>query len=472
MAARIHELRAKLGTLVTEANEAFEAVQAAAEAEGREITAEERKAQDAFDKRIEVAKAAYDDEARKVERLALVGASVGTGDPVPGSGPQVVPGENRAEGDPRKGFRSHVEFFTSVIENAGLRNRADVSDERLRPLAVSDGEDKQARGVLAYLLPAGFAPKATAGSDEQGGYSDTYGGFSVPTTRAPGLLQVGFEGDPTAGRTQDVPMASPSVEILARTDKDHTTSVSGGFTVTRKPETVAATSSRMALELITLKASSLFGLAYATEEILADSAISFAALIDAGFRTQMGAHILNEKIRGGGGNEYLGVLNSPAKVEVSKETNQAADTIVANNVIKMAARSWGFGNAIWLANHDTRPQLATLSIPIGTGGVLLYQPAQQERFPDMLWGRPVFYTEYASKVGDAGDIMLVDWSQYLEGTYQPIQSAESVHVRFIEHERTFKLWTRNAGAPWWRTALTPNKSGDTLSPIVTLAARA
>lgn len=384
-------------------------------------------------------------------------------------------GAPRSEADPRKGFATHRDFAVAVMENAGLRHRSQVTDERLQALVTSDDGDKAAAGELAFMLPAAFTPRglsAAAGSDEQGGYSDPYGGYAVPTTRAPGLLQVGFEGDPTAGRTMAIPMASPNVEIMARTDKDHTTSVVGGFTVTRRPETVAFESSRMALEMITLKAASLVGLAFATEEILTDSAISFAAIIANGFRTQMSAHLLNEKIRGGGGNEFLGVLNSPAKVAVAKETGQAADTIVSANVIKMASRSWGFAQAVFLANHDARPQLATLSIPIGTAGVLLYQPSRGEGFPDMLWGRPVFYTEYASTIGDEGDIMLVNWSQYLEGTYQPLQSAESVHVRFVNHERAFKFWLRNAGAPWWRSALTPAKSAATLSPIVTLAARA
>lgn len=92
-------------------------------------------------------------------------------------------------------------------------------------------------------------------------------------------------------------------------------------------------------------------------------------------------------------------------------------------------------------------------------------------FPDMLLGRPIYYSEFASKLGDVGDIILGNWSQFLEGIYQPLQSAESVHVRFLNHERTFKFWLRNAGAPWWRSALTPAKSSDTLSPFVTLAAR-
>ena len=42
----------------------------------------------------------------------------------------------------------------------------------------------------------------------QGVYSDPYGGFAVGSSTLPQMLQVGTEGDPTAGRTQ--PSASTS----------------------------------------------------------------------------------------------------------------------------------------------------------------------------------------------------------------------------------------------------------------------
>ena len=69
-----------------------------------------------------------------------------------------------------------------------------------------------------------------------------------------------------------------------------------------------------------------------------------------------------------------------------------------------------------------------------------------------------------------GDLILVNWAEYIEALYQGLQQAESIHVRFVNHERSFKFWVRNCGQPWWSTALTP-KYGDTLSPLVTLAAR-
>lgn len=381
-------------------------------------------------------------------------------------------GAPRADADPRRGFESHRDFFVAVIENHRARSRDDVKDERLRPLALHDDEDNAAE--MAFLMPRAFNSRtirAAAGSDEQGTYSDPYGGFAVPESTLPGLLSIGFEGDPTLGRTTMVPMATPSVKILARTDKDHTTSVSGGFTVTRRPETHDFTSSRAKMERIRLEASSLVGLAFETEELIQDSAISFAALIDSGFRDQFAAHILNEKLRGNGVGEYEGILNAPCKITVGKETGQAADTINYTNVLNMRSRCWGYGSAVWLANHDTLPELAQMSLVVGTGGAPVYVPGSFGDRPDTLLGRPIFYSEYPSKVGDEGDLILWNPTQYLEGLYQPLQSAESVHVRFVQHERVFKLWLRNAGASWWRSALTPAKSDKTLSPIVTLAAR-
>lgn len=379
-------------------------------------------------------------------------------------------GSPRADNDPKRGFENHVKFFESVIENAAARSQEAVSDERLRPLALVDDNEG-----LSFLMPRAFNPKsirAAAGSDEQGAYSDPYGGYSVPESMLPGVLSVGFEGDPTLGRTTMVPMATPSVKILARSDKNHTTSVSGGLTVTRRPETVDFTSSRAKMERIRLEATSLVGLAFETEELLQDSAITFAAMIDAGFRDQFASHILNEKIRGVGVGEYEGVLNASCKVTVAKESGQAADTINYINVLKMRARTWGYGNAIWLTNHDCLPQLAQMSLTVGTGGAPVFIPGQFGSTPDTLLGRPVFFSEYPNTIGDEGDLICWNPTQYLEGVYQPLDSAESMHVRFIQHERAFKLWMRNAGACWWRSAITPKKGASTLSPIVTLAARA
>jgi len=148
------------------------------------------------------------------------------------SAPVVTEIHNRVEYDPRRGFTSHQEFISCVMAAMSARNREDVPDERLRALAAGNGGDTVPE--LAFMLPRAWTPPgllATAGSDEQGGYDYGRGGAAVPVTLLPGMLQLGFEGDPTVGRTLGVPMTSPIVSILARVDKDHSTSVSGGFTI-------------------------------------------------------------------------------------------------------------------------------------------------------------------------------------------------------------------------------------------------
>jgi HK97 family phage major capsid protein len=346
------------------------------------------------------------------------------------------------------GYSSPTEFLHSVMQ-AGVSHSIG-HDSRLTQLA--------------------------AGADEQSTVSDPYGGFTVPTAFSPNMLSVGNDADPLAALTTKIDLApSGKVIVPARTDKDHSSSVSGGLRVYRRNETDTSSSSRMEMEQIKLEATSLFGLTYTSEEILERSASAFIGLMEAGFQDEFASRLMDERLSGTGVGQYEGVLNSPAVVSVAKETGQAAATVVYENVVKMRARCWGYGRAVWLANEDVLPQLMTMSLAVGTGGSSVWQPSAREDAPDMLLGRPLFFNEACETVGTVGDVILGNWSQYLEGyigTPGMVKGANSMHVRFINHERTFKFWMENDGRCWWRAALTPKNSTATLSPFVSLATRA
>jgi HK97 family phage major capsid protein len=429
------------------ASEAMDALFAKADEEKRALTAEERTQLKASEKEYDDATAAIkaieeDDAVRS--KAALANQSRGRHS-APNAGDRIKVLSEGFEKDPKKGFKDHREFL-SLVMDAGNGKSAAINDPRLKFL--------------------------TAGSDEAGTYGDSVGGFFVPTDFSPDFLQVNPEDDPIAGRTTMVPMGAPAVKIPARVDKDHRTSVTGGLQVTRRAETQTQNPTRMTLEQVELQAFSLFGLSYATEELLTDSPRSFVAILEKGFSEEFTNHMINEKLNGTGVGEYEGINNSPAMLEVPKATGQAAATLVYENILTMRARCWGYTNAIWLANHDCVPQLMLLNQSVGTGGVPVWQPSAREDHPDTLLGRPLIFTEYTETVGTAGDIVLANWGEYLEGLYQPMNSAESIHVRFVNHERTFKFWMRNAGRGWWRSTLTPKKSAFQMSPFVRLATRA
>ena len=420
---------------------------AAAEADGREFTDAEGKDFAALEAECAEVQAGLDRESRLQEIERSMKPIRDVNEETPEERAALVGGTVRPAwiDDPRKGFKTSREFLMAVMQ-AGRTGR--LEDERLRHLAA-------------------------AGSDEARGNSDPAGGFLIPEGFAPNLLQLSPEADPMAGLTRDFPMARPIVRVPARVDKNHSTSVSGGLVVTRRPETVAGTASQMTFEQVAMEAHSLFGISYATEEILTDSPISFVAILTAGFADQFAAHLVNERLNGTGVGEYLGVLNSPCLVIVSKESGQSAGTILKENIDNMRSRCWGYDRAVWLANHDCLPALRSLVQVVGIGGnavpYLTMEGANNDRA--MLDGRPVIFTEFTKTVGTVGDLVLGNWQEYLEGTYQPLQSAESIHVRFVNHERTFKFWLRNAGQPWWKSALTPRNSAATLSPFVVLQTR-
>jgi HK97 family phage major capsid protein len=182
-------------------------------------------------------------------------------------------------------------------------------------------------------------------------------------------------------------------------------------------------------------------------------------------------------IRGSGAGEPLGILNADCLISQAKETAQLADTIVTNNILKMEVNLWNEGpKVVYLVNRETKPQLSTLSMPIGTGGVpvALYQTQfyQGNRIAT-LNGLPCITIEQCSALGDKGDIILADLSQYITANKGDINEAMSIHVNFIYDQQTFRFIYYFDGRPRWSSSVTPYKgaSGAKVGPFVTLNAR-
>jgi len=413
------------------------AIEAVATEDGRDMTADERTAIENNLARIDE----LDSQIQLAERIAAKAADIANGGDRGGKLDVKVVNERK---DPKAGFSDVRDMFETVVNSA----KSGQVDNRLKPLAA-------------------------VGSDEHSTFADPFGGFLIPEQLLPGVKEVAPESDPTAGLVTNIRMNVSTVKINARVDKNHSSSVSGGLTVARESETGTGSSSRQKYEQVTLDAHDLVGVAYVTERLIEQSPSSIVDLINAGFGQEFASKMLQEKISGTGASEPEGVLNASCTVSVAKEGGQAADTINGTNLVKMRARSWNFGNSIWLANHDAYPQLASAHIAGSNSDSQIYQHSLMEGRPDMLLGRPIVYTEYCPTLGDNGDIILGCWSEYLWGTLvNGLRRRESMHVRFLERERTLQVYTCNDGRCWWSSALTPVNGSNTLSPFVTLAERA
>lgn len=248
----------------------------------------------------------------------------------------------------------------------------------------------------------------------------------------------------------------------------------GGVTCYWGAEASDITASKPKFSTVDLELKKVFAATYLTDELLRDTTALNAWLLRR-VPEVMRWKVENSVFRGDGAGKPLGIFNSPAIVSVAKETEQAADTIVYRNVTKMYSRLWpnSIPNARWYINSDCYPQLFELSVVVGTGGAPIWAPPSGQSPYGSLLGIPVEPVEYCSTVGDTGDIVLADFSQYELIDKGGIQNAVSIHVQFLTDEQVLRWTYRVDGQPGWKSALTPaSGSANTLSPFVKLDERA
>jgi HK97 family phage major capsid protein len=248
----------------------------------------------------------------------------------------------------------------------------------------------------------------------------------------------------------------------------------GGIRAYWEGEADQITSSKPKFSLLDLSLKKLTALVYVTDDLLED-ATALEAWLMKHVPLEINFKMENAIIRGNGSGQPLGFLNAGCLVTVAKESNQAADTIVFENISNMWSRMWAGSrkNAVWLINQDAEPQLNGMTLTVGTGGVPVYLPAGglSDSPYSTLFSRPVVPVEYCSALGDVGDIALADFSQYEAIDKGVLKTAASIHVRFDYNETAFRFVFRFDGQPAWKSALSPFKGSKTKSPFVTLAAR-
>lgn len=215
-------------------------------------------------------------------------------------------------------------------------------------------------------------------------------------------------------------------------------------------------------------------LVYCTDELLADTT-ALEAWITSRLPDELRFKAEDSILSGTGAGMPLGIFNSGAAITVPAEVGQTSGTVVFENIVNMWARLYApsRANAVWLVDQSVEPQLYTMSLAIGTGGIPVYMPAGGVSGAPFstLFGRPIITVEYLSQLGTKGDIVLADLSQYTVIDKGDVQQASSMHVRFLYDETVYRFVYRIDGQAEWNAPLTPKNGGATVSPFVLLASR-
>ena len=350
----------------------------------------------------------------------------------------------------------------TVTKDAGDQSFASLGEQLI---AVKNFATSEGRLVDARL-------KAPTGASE-GQLSE--GGFLVQTDFASELLQNIYTTSDIIGRVNRKPISANSngIKIPAVNDQNRTDGYRhGGIRAYWAAEAGLKTASQPSFDQIALELKKLVGLCYVTDEMLQDAPFLESWIMDS-FRDEFNFKLTDAIINGDGAGKPLGILNAPSRVAITAETGQGTSTIVAENIIKMYARRIGSrtGNYVWLINQDIEPQLFTMGLAVGSGGIPVYMPAGGLSAAPLatLMGRPVIPCEHCATLGTTGDIIFTDLSRYLMIDKGGMQSASSIHVKFIYDETTFRFVLRCDGQPMDKTYITPFKGTNYQSAIITLS---
>lgn len=306
------------------------------------------------------------------------------------------------------------------------------------------------------------------------------GGYLIPETLRSELLRVALEMSVVRPRARVIPMETLRVPFPAIDSTTNVNSVYGGIAGYWTEEAGTLTESQARFGRIVLEARKLTAFAKVPSELMSDSLISFSALIDQLFPEALAFFEDIAFLTGSGVGQPLGVLNGAAAIPVTRDTSSA---VTFTDVINMYARMLpqSLGRAVWMVSPSVMPQLLNMRMVqqnvagtenVGVASPPLWLPGGQAHSgPQMtLMGMPVVVSEKVPALGSAGDISLIDYGFYLIGDRQAMQARQSDERYFETDEIAFRIIERVDGRPWIQSAITPANGGDTLSPIVKLAA--
>lgn len=329
------------------------------------------------------------------------------------------------------GFRSQAEFFNAVVKSSAKGAQTD-------PRLIANA-------------PTTFGSEGV-GAD---------GGFAVPPDFRNTIIQKVMGEDSLLPLTDQQISSGNSITFPA----DETTpwQSSGGIQAYWEVEGGQKTQSKPALVEKTVKLNKVIALVPLTDELLED-APAMASYVNRKAPEKIVFKVNDAIINGTGVGMPLGILKSPGTVIVAKESGQSADTVVFANLTKMwtALTPMARRNARWLMNADVEGQLMGMSFPgTGTAVPVYLPPGGLSAAPyGTLFGRPIAYSEAMPALGDEGDIVFGDLSNYLSGVKAGgVKSDVSIHVWFDYDITAFRFVLRVGGQPWWNAPVAPYQAG-------------
>lgn len=465
-----NDLRAMQGRVVKRQEEAVadsKEIIDAADAEGRELTADEKR-------RITNNTRNVDDLQSEVDEINLelqVRAAV-------------LPGASRS------GQRQTPADSTDPIDGSigGQRHVAAPAFGAARALRFNDLFPNRARGPAnGFRTFSEFVAAVASGKPDQRLMNATMtegvgqdGGYAVPVQFLGPLLDASLEMEMIRPHAVVVPMSSKSAVAGLFDYADGTNTARAGLRMLWGAEAAAMTEQKGKLREVTLNATKGYVFVRVSNEQLED-AVAFDRQLGVAMAKAVAAGLDYAFMFGTGVAQPLGVLNAPVLVTITKESGQSStNPLLLQNLSKMIGRLHpsSYAASRWLVHPTVIPALYMLSVVIqnvagseNVGGSHVAAVTQDGAGNLRIFGRPVDITDACAPLGTVGDVLLADWSRYCVGLRADASIARDDSRYFDTDETAFKLRVRIDGKPGDAAATKLRDGTNTVGPFIALETR-
>lgn len=297
--------------------------------------------------------------------------------------------------------------------------------------------------------------------------NNTEGGFAVPTQFRAELLQVSPQQAIIRPRATVIPAGDPpDAEIKMPALDQGTNGVYGGVTVTWISEGATKPETTTALKEVSLTPNEVAAHIVVTDKLLRNWQASGPLLARLLRNAIIGAEEY-KFLQGNGVGCPKGLNSAAARILINRGTAGAVKFADVGSMLGRMSPD-GMSNAIWVASISVLPSLVAMSSDSNSVSTIFIRGDVTKSIPSTLFGLPIYFTGRVPTLGTAGDLMLVDPTQYLIKDGSGPFVAASEHVNFTTNKTVIKaFWNVDADC-WWAAPLTLEDGSTTVSPVVVL----
>lgn len=423
-------LNEKLHDIVARKSEGIEAMKAildSADSESRDLTEQEEKDYQYLDNEVERLKK----EETRIHKLITDDTVLAT--------PQKTVRTYIAKKEAPEEFRSLGEFLSAV--------RFNPADPRLNYVETGSEKRQQSMGI------------------------GVEGGFAVPTQFIPELKMVDPQAAIIRPRATVIPPGDPpdATTTLPALNQSTASNIYGGMAVNWISEGASKPETDLELLEICLTPHEVAGYTIITDKLLRNWGAAESVVSNMLRLCVRGAED-TAFLSGTGVGQPLGVINSPARINVARA---GAGAIAFADVYNMLSNAKFGGSLVWIGNQTILPQLITMA---DGGGNSVWLPGTSSSInagaanspPGTLFGIPLVFNERSPALGAIGDLILCDFGYYLIKDGSGPFVAISPHVHFLTNRTVIKIFWNVDGQPWLTTPIPMEGGGGNVSPFVVL----